>query len=231
MSDFPVNPIDILVALVMIVSALLAFSRGAVREILGVGAWVGAALATVFGFQHVRPYARDIIDYELVADAAAGLVIFVLALIILTVISQLVAGRIQRSKLGALDRTLGIIFGLLRGAILVCLAYMMFIWAVSEDDRPEWVDQARTMPYIKQGADAIRAIVPRDTLEDAESRVKSTSEGVRQLNEAERKRQEAEDSLRRAANPKARDDAGDGEPGYSDQERDGLRSLSDSVSE
>lgn len=231
MGDFPVNPIDILVALILLISALLAFSRGAVREVLGVGAWVGAALATVFGFQHVRPYARDIIDYELVADAAAGLAIFVLALIILTIISQLLAGRIQRSRMGALDRTLGIIFGLLRGAVLVSLAYMMFIWAVAEDDRPAWVDQAKTMPYIKRGADAIRAIVPRDTLEDAENRVKSTSEGVRQLNEAEQSRRDAEESLRRAANPKARDDGAADAPTYSDRERDEMRSLSDSVSE
>ncbi|MBT6441401.1 MAG: CvpA family protein [Alphaproteobacteria bacterium] len=231
MADFPVNPIDILVALILVISALLAFTRGAVREILGVGAWIGAALATVFGFLHVRPYSRDLIDYELVADAVAGLAIFVVALIILTIVSQLLAGRIQRSKLGALDRTLGIVFGLVRGAVLVSLAYMMFVWAVSENDRPAWVDQAKSMPYIKRGSDAIQAIVPRDALQDAEGRVKSTSEGIGQLREAEQSRQDAEDSLQRAANPKARDEAAEGEPGYSDQDRDGLRSLSDSVSE
>ena len=47
MEGFPVNPVDILVALVMLISALVAFSRGAVREILGVSAWVGAALVAV----------------------------------------------------------------------------------------------------------------------------------------------------------------------------------------
>ena len=153
MNNFPTSAIDICVAVIFAISALLAFSRGAVRETLGIGSWIGAAIATVYGFQYVRSIASNLIDHKLIADAATGIVIFVLALITCTIIAQFLAGRIQRSRMGALDRTLGIVFGLFRGAILVCLAYMLFIWAVEKDDRPDWVDQALTMPYIIHGAD------------------------------------------------------------------------------
>ena len=139
MEGFPVNPVDILVALVMLISALLAFSRGAVREILGVSAWVGAALVAVFAFAHVRPYPRqwiadhwpDLDSGETLADAGTALVLFLVALVVFTIVNQIISGYVQRSRMGALDRSIGFIFGLLRGAVLVCLAYMLFVWAMA----------------------------------------------------------------------------------------------------
>jgi membrane protein required for colicin V production len=176
MDSFPVNPIDILVVIILLLSAILAFSRGAVREILGVGAWAGAALATIFGFRHVQPFARELIESQLIADAAAAIAIFVVALIVLVVISQVIASRVQGSKLGALDRTLGFIFGLIRGAVLICLAYMLFVWAMAEEDRPSWIAKAKTMPYIVKGAEAIRSVIPDELEEKAASTVREQSE-------------------------------------------------------
>jgi membrane protein required for colicin V production len=176
MDSFPVNPTDILVAVVLLLSAILAFSRGAVREILGVGAWVGAAFATIYGFPHLRPFARELIESQLIADAAAALVIFLIALILLVVVSQIIAARIQGSRLGALDRTLGFIFGLVRGAVLICLAYMMFVWAMAPEDRPAWIAKAKTMPYIVMGVEAIRSVVPDEVEEKAASAVRQQSE-------------------------------------------------------
>ena len=74
MEDLPVNLVDILVALIIIISALLAFGRGAAREVLGIGAWVGAGVATFFAFPHTRPIARDLIPSSmLIADVVAAL--------------------------------------------------------------------------------------------------------------------------------------------------------------
>jgi membrane protein required for colicin V production len=176
MADLPINPVDVLVGLVLILSGLLAFSRGAVRETLGVGSWIGAALATIYGFNYVRPFAHRWIESQLVADAATGFAIFVVALIILMIISQLISRRIQGSRLGSVDRTIGFLFGLVRGAVLLCLAYMMFLWAIAEDDRPAWVAKARTMPYITMGAEAIRSIVPDQLEKRAEKTVRQDAE-------------------------------------------------------
>jgi len=198
MTEFPVNPIDIGVAIILLTSGLLAFSRGVVRETLGVGSWIGAAIATVYVFYYIRPIAREIIDSQLIADAAAGAAIFIVSLIIFTIVTQLIAGRIQKSRLGALDRMLGIIFGVFRGALLVSLAQMMFVWAVGEDDKPAWVDQAITMPYIIHGANTIRSIVPHDTLHEAQKRVKATGEGIRKVQEADENRRAAEEDFKNA---------------------------------
>lgn len=175
MDSFPVNPIDILVAVVLLLSGLLAFSRGAVREVLGIGAWVGAGFAAIYGFSYAREFFRKVIENHLVADAVAGLAVFLVALILLAVFSQVIASRIQGSKFGALDRALGFIFGLLRGAVLLCLAYMLFIWAMAEEDRPPWIAKARTLPYIIKGAEAIRWIVPDELEEKAKTTVQNQS--------------------------------------------------------
>ena len=221
MENLPVNLVDILVVLIIIVSALLAFGRGAAREVLGIGAWVGAGVATFFAFPHTRPIARDLIPSSmLIADVVAGLAVFIVVLVILTFINQIISGRIQRSRGGALDRTLGFIFGLLRGAALVCIAYMLFGSVVQRSEWPPWVDEARTLPYITQGVAALREVVPEEVADEGTRHVQETFEdgrkrSVRELTEpvpAERREE-------------------DGETGYSDRERNQLDGLSESVDE
>ena len=219
MEDLPVNLIDILVALIIVISALLAFGRGAAREILGIGAWVGAGVATFFAFPHARPIARDLIPNSmLIADVVAGVAVFVVVLVILTIVNQIISGRIQRSRGGALDRTLGFIFGILRGAALVCIAYMLFGSVVPQGDWPPWVDEARTLPYIKQGVAALREVVPEEVAEEGTRHIEETFEDGR------------ERSVKELTEPvSAERSEEEGETGYSDRERNQLDGLSDSV--
>ena len=234
MDAFPVNLLDILVALVMLISALLALSRGAVREILGGSAWGGAALVAVFAFPHVRPYPRQwVADNwpeldlgETLADAGTALVLFLLALIVFTIVNQIISGYVQRSRMGALDRSVGFIFGLLRGAVLVCLAYMLFVWAVKEpEDRPPWVEEAKAMPYIQMGAEMIRQIAPEELRSRTERTAEDTKHNIQKLQDAER-------SLRALSEP-VPDRNGDDKvrDGYDENQRKQMDGLSNSVEE
>ena len=234
MDGFPVNPVDILVALVMLISALLAFSRGAVREILGVSAWVGAALVAVFAFAHVRVYPRqwvadnwpDLDLGETLADAGTALVLFLIALILFTIVNQIISGYVQRSRMGALDRSIGFIFGLLRGAVLVCLAYMLFVWAVKDPvDRPPWVEEAKTMPYIQMGAQIIREIAPEELRSQAEKSSRDTKQNLKKLQDAERSLRALSEPTREDGNDKTERD------GYDENQRKKLDGLSNSVEE
>ncbi len=234
MDSFPVNPVDILVALVMLISALLALSRGAVREVLGVSAWVGAALVAVFAFPHVRPYPRQwVADNwpeldlgETLADAGTALVLFLVALIVFTIVNQMISGYVQRSRMGALDRSIGFIFGLLRGAVLVCLAYMLFVWAVKEpEDRPPWVEEAKAMPYIQMGAEMIRQIAPEELRSRTERTAEDTKHNIQKLQDAER-------SLRVLSEPIPDRDGDEKErEGYDENQRKQMDGLSNSVEE
>ena len=118
--------LDIAVVAIVLISGVLALSRDFVREVLSVVAWVGAAIATLYLFRFAQPVARTYITVELVAEIAAGVAIFVVALIALSLISHALSRRIRESALGPLDRSLGLVFGLVRGAAVVALAYMIF---------------------------------------------------------------------------------------------------------
>jgi membrane protein required for colicin V production len=166
MGNFPLNLVDLGVLGVILLSALLAFSRGLVREVLSIGAWVAAALATIYGLPHLRDIARGYITVPLVADAVTGVAIFVVTLIVCAALSHLVARNVRASGLGAVDRSLGLLFGVARGMVLVCFAYLALVWAMPKpEDQPDLVKNAHTLKYVAEGADILRSLLPKDALE------------------------------------------------------------------
>jgi membrane protein required for colicin V production len=146
--------LDIAVLAVLAVSGLLALLRGFVREVLAIAAWVGAAAAGVFGYPHLAPYLEGlfgVIEPGPIANIAAGGVIFLVSLIVFALIAGVISDRVQDSALGAIDRTLGLVFGLVRGAALVCIAYIAVTWLQPPDRWPPWASEARTRPALEAG--------------------------------------------------------------------------------
>jgi membrane protein required for colicin V production len=162
MAEWPVNPVDIGVFLVILVSGLLAYVRGFVHEVLSVAGWIGAILATIYGFPHARPYARDLIPHAVAADLVAGVVIFIFTLVILSLVTRAISKRVQDSALNVLDRSLGFVFGLARGAVLIALAYIPLEWMLPVPEQPPWLRAARTMPLIESGAALLKSLVPEN---------------------------------------------------------------------
>lgn len=151
--------VDGIVLAVLALSALIAFFRGLVREVLGVGAWIGASLFAVTILPGLRPLAVAYIQPEWLAELIAIGGAFLLALLVLKLLIGWFANRVRASVLGGLDRALGMVFGLARGAFLVVLAYIvggLFLPAV--DRWPEPVREARTLPVV---ADAAAMLVSR----------------------------------------------------------------------
>ncbi|MBN9509657.1 MAG: CvpA family protein [Alphaproteobacteria bacterium] len=146
------NWVDLVVIAVLGISALLAFMRGFVREVLGLGAWVGAALFALWAFPFVRDRFRVWLEGPDLGDPAAFAAAFLLALIVLSIISGLIGGIVRTSVLGGLDRTLGVLFGLVRGVALLAFAYIAAGWVVPIDRWPEPVLQARSLPYAHAAA-------------------------------------------------------------------------------
>lgn len=162
LSDLPVNVVDLAVLAVLLISAVFAYARGFIHEILSIGSWIGAIFATIYGYPHAQPYARDLIPIQLAADLTAGVVIFVATLFSLSLIIRMIAKHIQQSSLNVLDRSLGFLFGLLRGAIIVCVAYLGIEFLMTPEEQPKWVREAKSMPLILKGADALRELIPED---------------------------------------------------------------------
>ena len=146
------NWVDVIVLVLTAFSGMLGFVRGVVREVFGLAAWIGAALASIWFFPQVQGIARKVIDNPDIADPVAFGVVFLLVLIALSLIARLLGGAARRSALGGLDRLLGLAYGLARGAALVVAAYLI-AGAVEPVDRwPTQVLDARTLPSIYMGA-------------------------------------------------------------------------------
>ncbi len=154
------NLVDLAVLVVIALSAIFAFARGFVREALSIAAWGGAALITLYGFDYVYTITTRFVTTPLLADLIAGAGLFLVALIGLTIVTGYVARLAQWSALSPIDRTLGLIFGVARGAVLVSVAYFLVDITLPPNDRPAWLRDARSQPLLAQGADALRGILP-----------------------------------------------------------------------
>jgi len=154
------NPLDLAVIGIVALSAIFAFARGFVREALSIIAWVGAGAVTLYGFTWVYAQVDPLVHNALLSQLIAGFGLFVASLIVLTILTGLVARTVRASALSPIDRTLGFIFGLVRGAFLVCLAYLLLDVAVQASDRPMWIREAKSGPYLHEGADALRGFLP-----------------------------------------------------------------------
>ncbi|MHA1107791.1 MAG: CvpA family protein [Alphaproteobacteria bacterium] len=152
---------DIAVVAIVVVAGLMAFSLGFVRVVLALLGWVGAAFATMYGFSYLRPFAREWISVGILADAAAGAAIFIATLIVLTIISHAIGRRIRSSALSAIDRSLGLVFGLFLGAVVVSVVYLGLVWAIDlPNQKPDWYRTARTRPVVEWSASRLLSLAP-----------------------------------------------------------------------
>jgi len=157
--DLPFEFADIAVIAILLISGLLAYFRGLVREVLSLATWIGAALGTLYGFSYVQPYVRQVISVNILADILAGASLFLVSLVVLTLINHLVSSRVKDSALGAIDRGLGFLFGIARGAPS---------WFWVEDELDPYIADSRTLPIVRHGADMLLRVIPGNM--QAESR-------------------------------------------------------------
>lgn len=175
---------DIGVIAVVLLSALFAFARGFVTEVLSIVAWLGAGLIALYALPYAVPVAENYLPKGWIASAAAGGAIFLVALIVLVYVKSLIGSRVNRSSLSAVDHTLGLIFGVLRGVLVVCIFYLGLSWAFPEghEPLPGWIADGKTRPYLKFGAEQISVLLPAAIREKLEAALNDTRRTAGQLN-------------------------------------------------
>jgi membrane protein required for colicin V production len=156
----PIQALDIIVFLVMVLSGLLAMLRGLTQIMLDLVAWAGAALLTLLIYTHFRADVRAIIDPPMLADALLIGIVFILALVGSTVAVSYLLPHVQPQAAGKLDSMLGFPFGLLRGLVIVVIAYLIVGEFVERQNLPRWVTEARSLYLIEYTGDAIKSLMP-----------------------------------------------------------------------
>jgi membrane protein required for colicin V production len=154
--------VDLAVLGVMFLSALLAFSRGLVREVLSIGAWLGAAVVAITFLPNIRPLLEPYMPSPEWVDPAGYIVLFLVSLIVFSLIAKTIGGAVRSSAIGGVDRTLGLVFGLARGAALAVAAYIVAAMVTPPDHWPESVLESHSLPYIYSGATWVAQRIPQE---------------------------------------------------------------------
>ena len=222
MDSLPINGLDVVVVGVLLISGLLAFARGFVHEVLAMASWLAAAAVVILVLPYAKPIARQYITIPILADLAAAGLIFIISVILFSILISIIAGKIQASSLGPIDRSLGFAFGLARGALLVCLAYLPVQWLLPPSEQPAWLREARVLPLAQAGAGWLRSLVSDDIA------TRSATSATASSRERTRKALETDKMVRdmMSPEPKSPPPADPAQPkGYGDRERRELERL------
>jgi membrane protein required for colicin V production len=153
---------DYAVIVVFLISAIVGFFRGAAREVVTVLAFLLAAMAAMFGLPYAGPIGRKMIDPDWAGDVAAGVIVFLVVYVVLRLLGAGVVRRIQDTEvLGALDRSVGLGFGMVRGFVFLGVLNLLFNAATPPDRVPRWISGAKLYPLTTASGRLLAAFAPK----------------------------------------------------------------------
>lgn len=151
--------LDITVGVILILSAVIAFARGFVTEVLSLAAWGGAVIITMFAYQPLSQWVESWITIPWLAMAASIAFLFFFSLMLLRLITSKIGGMVKSSSLGIADRALGGAFGVLRGFVMISFAFLIYTLLLQPKEPPTWIAEAKTGPSIMDGANMIAKVM------------------------------------------------------------------------
>ncbi|WP_332719330.1 CvpA family protein [Pelagibacterium mangrovi] len=154
---------DIAVGILVLISALLATARGLTREVLSLVTWAGAAAFAAYMFFYQPQIAQEFVADPLWANIATVVVSFIVALILLHLLTMKIGDWITDSKLGPLDRTLGFVFGALRGVLIAVVVVIFADWLIGTNPpNLPWYGEAQSLPTLRSLGDGLISLLPEN---------------------------------------------------------------------
>ncbi|RYF94745.1 MAG: CvpA family protein [Caulobacteraceae bacterium] len=152
---------DVLAGLLLFISALTAFMRGATKELTGMLAFIIAALIAIYALRFSAPVLRGMMSPDWAAVTAALLIVFVVVFLVLKIIGgQITRGVQSGGALGTLDRLIGAAFGLIRAMVILGAFTLLVQLAGGETGPPRWVSEARLYPLTVAAGKVLKAFAP-----------------------------------------------------------------------
>lgn len=244
--------LDIVAGTILFLSMLIAWFRGFIRETLTILGLIGSAIAALFGAPHLTPYVlgwfpsekdadgnepllMGMVPYDIIAVATSYLLVFVVVYVILSLCSHWLAKAAKEAGLGALDRSLGLIFGLVRAVILIGFLFIPFNLLLDEEGKEEWFGASKSLPYVDytsrimgvaitgplgEAEDGDKASEEQDIKNDEEDKTSKSPLDILK-NKAMESKQETLELLKKQTDEELK------RQGYTDEQRKALEQLFD----
>ncbi len=238
--------IDIVFGAIIFISAIISFFRGFIRECLTIIGVVGGVLAAIsfgpalrptfekwFGVEEGEDVAKlfDLIPMDIIANVCAYASIFIVVVIMLSVISHFMAGAVKAAGLGPIDRTLGVIFGILRAVILLGLAYYPFHIYMEQESKDKFFEASKTHFVVEKTAQVMSKFLPKPDPEEVDKKIDEATEAVKEKTGEAAKGSIKEqlidkDILFSEGRKKQKaDKLNEGEEGYDEEQREEMNDL------
>ncbi|WP_375617651.1 MULTISPECIES: CvpA family protein [unclassified Bartonella] len=154
--------LDGIVVVIILLSAFLAMLRGFSREVLSLISWAVAAVTTLFLFKPVLPFFEQYLSNKMIALITTLVTIFIIVLIITSIITMKISDFIIDSRIGILDRTIGFIFGALRGLLIMVIGMLLINALIKPELQANWLKNAKTRPILDSLGQKVWEILPKD---------------------------------------------------------------------
>lgn len=233
------NNLDVIILIVVAISALIALNRGLVKEVLSIVGWVLATMAIIYLLPVCLPFTKKFVASGILAGILTALIIFVLFFVIWIYSTSQVIGKIRTSKLNGLDRLLGLFFGVMRAFLLVVLFNIMVSWIIPEDKQAEVLTESKYYQLAGSFAKPLEEMIPQETLDLIKEKTKSLSAEEDEETEEDEKpaeKDEAVELFEKLAQPRIKKAVKDKSrqlkeeiTGYHQSERSDLDRLIESV--
>ena len=226
--------LDVIILITMALSALLAFYRGLIKEVLSIIGWILLTMMMIYAMPLVTPLLSDYIESGVMTGIASAVLIIVVFFILWYIITSYIVGKIRSAKkLNLADRFLGLFFGLMRAALFVVLLYIAIGWVVPYNEQPEFFTKSKYYNLAGTFAEPIENLIPKETLDIIKVKDKEKSK------EAEEKVQKEMDSLfEKLAQPKIKSKSNNKiseeektSEGYEKKERNDMDRLMENIAE
>ena len=230
--------LDVIILIIVALSALLAFYRGLIKEVLSIIGWFLLTVIMVYILPLLTPMFKEHIESGLMAGIAASITVFVVFFIIWFIFTSYVSGKIRSlKKLNFIDRFLGLFFGIMRAALLVVLCYIAIGWVIPAEDQPEFLTKSKYYNLAGTFAEPIEKMIPQETLDMIKIKDKEDDEDEDKRKEREKELEKgfgelfeklAQPKIKKAAE-KAKEEKQ--EEGYENSERKNMDKLMENIAE
>lgn len=158
--------LDVIILIIVALSALLAFYRGLIKEVLSIIGWFLLTVTMIYILPLLTPLFKEHIESGVMAGIAASITVFVVFFIVWFIFTSYVSGKIRSlKKLNFIDRFLGLFFGIMRAALLVVLCYIAIGWVIPVEEQPEFLAKSKYYNLAGTFAKPIEKMIPQETLD------------------------------------------------------------------